>query len=184
MSACPRANAASMARANAGARSMYSCEAERKGCASPDTVRYPDVDITDASARGDIHRDFEAEAQIGEGRRRPLHVHLLDDVRVRSRTVSQSDVENASSVPSLTNVHVHALGFQFYFDDARPMWSRCASSAQGCIEVEHRMEQLIAPSLNMRASFDRSYCGKPPMHARPPIHCRDDARARRRSPMP
>ena len=38
--------------------------------------------IIEASACRDIHRDLEAEAKIGEGRRRPLHVHLLGDVRL------------------------------------------------------------------------------------------------------
>jgi len=35
--------------------------------------------LIEASARGDIHRDFEAEAQIGEGGFSPLHGVSLND---------------------------------------------------------------------------------------------------------
>jgi hypothetical protein len=137
-----------------------------------------------ALACGDIHRDLEAEAHIGEGGRRPMHDHLLE--------CSIDDCEpfrnrgSKMQAPCLDRIDGARarLCFQFDFEDAQPERPRCTSSRQRCIEVEHRLQQVTAPSWNRRASCDRSCCARHRARGPRRKHCRDGGRAPPRSPTP
>lgn len=58
------------------------------------------VSVSSLSARGDVHRDFEAETQVGIGGGGPLHGYLLESLMSIERLANcEACLIKASGMP-------------------------------------------------------------------------------------